>query len=569
MSKKYSFIIILLFILITNSFCGEDYYQLLGVSKTASKQEIKKAFKKLSLKYHPDKNKDNPEKAKEKFVKIANAYEVLSNDEKRKIYDKYGEEGIKSSEAGGDPSGSHFANMNFEDIINQFFGGGAGGDGTTFTFTVEEDDDSSGGFFDNIFSSFGGDSHQERGRKRKSRDDDSGNSGGFFDNIFSSFGFGDNSQKERGRRRKSKTGMKNKNYFKNTKVEEIKMKNLSLLLSRKNIWFVYFYQPGDEDFDKYVKAMIEFGDKTQNIFNAGSVNCYTDEEICEEFDIEQTPSILFFSENGQDYNKYDGTIDYTSLFNYASKRMSFYLTDITKEKLYYFFLKKPEKYHALLFYKENNVPPIYKAITKYFLTKLVFGGVDHNQKELIEMYKIKNFPTLLVVLDGDNNKYEVYKGKENFEDIKKFLEKYSEQKKEIQVEKIKEMTLNFYNNFGICSKNDGKNICLIYFTKEKLNKKELELLESISDKYKNDHIKVFYLNIKNNKYIFESFEEENEDDCKYAIIKGIRKKYICLNKEEFKEKIDNIFENIISGGGNLKKMKKELILGNDNKNSEL
>ena len=57
-------------LLFTLSLCGEDYYKLLGVKRNASKQEIKKAFKKLSLKYHPDKNKDNPKRAKEKFIKI-------------------------------------------------------------------------------------------------------------------------------------------------------------------------------------------------------------------------------------------------------------------------------------------------------------------------------------------------------------------------------------------------------------------------------------------------------------------------------------------------------------------
>ena len=85
----------LLFLFILISCICEDYYSILGVSRGASKQQIRRAFKKLSLKYHPDKNKENPEKAKQKFIKIANAYEVLNNDETRQIYDKYGEEELK------------------------------------------------------------------------------------------------------------------------------------------------------------------------------------------------------------------------------------------------------------------------------------------------------------------------------------------------------------------------------------------------------------------------------------------------------------------------------------------
>ena len=83
MSSKISLFSLIFILLLINTECGEDYYKLLGVKRTATKAEIKKAFKKLSLKYHPDKNKDNPKKAKEMFIKIANAYEVLSHDEKR------------------------------------------------------------------------------------------------------------------------------------------------------------------------------------------------------------------------------------------------------------------------------------------------------------------------------------------------------------------------------------------------------------------------------------------------------------------------------------------------------
>ena len=90
--KNFAILASLLFV---SALCGKDYYQMLGVKRNAQEAEIRRAFKKLSLKYHPDKNKDDPETAKAKFVEIANAYEVLSDPEKRKIYDERGEEGIK------------------------------------------------------------------------------------------------------------------------------------------------------------------------------------------------------------------------------------------------------------------------------------------------------------------------------------------------------------------------------------------------------------------------------------------------------------------------------------------
>lgn len=87
----------------------EDYYTLLGVEKTATQHEIKRAFRKLALQYHPDKNKD--EGAEEQFKKIAEAYEVLSDDSKRKQYDQFGK---TSGGFGG------FGNFDFTSFFKQF-----------------------------------------------------------------------------------------------------------------------------------------------------------------------------------------------------------------------------------------------------------------------------------------------------------------------------------------------------------------------------------------------------------------------------------------------------------------
>lgn len=103
-----------------------DYYEVLGVSKTASADEIKSAYRKLALKWHPDRNPDNPE-AKEKFQEASEAYEVLSNPEKRQRYDQFGHQGVNFGPGGFDfhRDFSHGADLN--DILSQIFGGGFGG----------------------------------------------------------------------------------------------------------------------------------------------------------------------------------------------------------------------------------------------------------------------------------------------------------------------------------------------------------------------------------------------------------------------------------------------------------
>ena len=123
---------------------SRDYYAILGVSKGSSKNEIKKAYRKLAMKYHPDRNPGK--EAEQKFKEASEAYEVLSDDKKRSQYDQFGK-GFNDFQSGGH---SNFNNV--QDILKEMFGGGAspfgnifGGGGNTR---------SAGGMFDNIFSNF-------------------------------------------------------------------------------------------------------------------------------------------------------------------------------------------------------------------------------------------------------------------------------------------------------------------------------------------------------------------------------------------------------------------------------
>uniref|UniRef100_A0A336KS86 CSON013710 protein n=1 Tax=Culicoides sonorensis TaxID=179676 RepID=A0A336KS86_CULSO len=138
---------------------GKDYYAILGVSKTANDDELKKAYRKLALKYHPDKNKAKDAEAK--FKDIAEAYEILSDKKKRDIYDQYGEEGLKGGIPGGqgsdgqgftytfhgDPRATFAQFFGNSDPFAAFFGGGGGGP-TMFDSDMGDEND--------IFAQFAG-----------------------------------------------------------------------------------------------------------------------------------------------------------------------------------------------------------------------------------------------------------------------------------------------------------------------------------------------------------------------------------------------------------------------------
>jgi len=152
---------------------GVDYYNVLKVGRNATDEDLKKAYRKLAMKWHPDKNPNNKKEAEAKFKQISEAYEVLSDSQKRQIYDQYGEEGLKgqvpppgaggsspfANGAGGPNIFSTFNPRNAEDVFADFFGSSSpfGNFTSMGSRSSRFQDGTFGGFTgtENMFRSFG------------------------------------------------------------------------------------------------------------------------------------------------------------------------------------------------------------------------------------------------------------------------------------------------------------------------------------------------------------------------------------------------------------------------------
>lgn len=102
-----------------------DYYEVLGVDRSAAEADIKKAYRRMAMKHHPDRNPDNAE-AEAKFKEVQEAYDILSDSQKRAAYDQYGHAGVDGNMSAGGPGGRGFGDI-FGDVFGDFFGGGGGG----------------------------------------------------------------------------------------------------------------------------------------------------------------------------------------------------------------------------------------------------------------------------------------------------------------------------------------------------------------------------------------------------------------------------------------------------------
>lgn len=306
-----------------------------------------------------------------------------------------------------------------------------------------------------------------------------------------------------------------------------------------------FYKPGDEECKKLKDEYRALAEKMYGIVKVGAIDCSEDEELCEEFAQYSVPTMIIYQENYNDEGeKYTGKMDWKSIANFATKKMQSFVSLITSETYEQFVSTQPTKYHVLLFTERKSTPPIYKALSKQYKDKLLFGEVRKSDTEMLKRFGITEFPKIVVITDPYSFENEVYTGEIKYDRITKFLNTYSyKQAAYKKAADIVELTEQKYKS-GVCKKTSS-NICVILFTDA--SRSLVEQVRPLLSSYENDPVTFVFVDKEKEKEIHDLFGESSNSVVAYKPKRG---RYAAYRDQDLSTAgVKNFVDSILGGGG--------------------
>ncbi|CAI0426307.1 unnamed protein product [Linum tenue] len=348
-------------ILLTEAAKNVDPYKVLGVERNAGQREIQKAFHKLSLQYHPDKNKKKG--AQEKFAEINNAYEILSDEEKRKNYDLYGNEmgnsGFDSGYPGDDGGYRHYT-------------GGQGSSGFSFRPGEWQNMGGKGGSKSFSFSFGGGPSAQ--------------NSFGFgMDDLFSNF-FGDKSRGAQASSFGRSTRSQGRSQSGSTTSPK-SIKDINSQVYKKEVidqgitWLILSYTPSVRGTEYYESIIQEVSDPLQGALKVGSIHCETQRSLCMELGINprKEPRVFLYTykENNEgSLVEYTGDLVPKNLKAFCQDHLPRFSTRIKLNNLKSLSNGGGKLPSVLLLSTKRDTPVIWRALSGLYHKRFTFNDVE-------------------------------------------------------------------------------------------------------------------------------------------------------------------------------------------------
>lgn len=461
-----------------------DPYKVLGVEKDANQRQIQKAFHKLSLQYHPDKNKNKG--AQEKFAEINNAYEILSDEEKRKNYDMYGDEKGNPGFNGGNggPRGGH----------TYFRSGGPGHGGGGFTFMPDEwqtmGGGGQGGGSKSFSFSFGG----------------SGGDGSFdASDIFSNFfgggmgGGGNQFGGGFGNPGGSRSGFGNspKNIISiNSQLYKKELTNKGVT------WLVLSYTPSMRGIQHYESIVEDVGNSLKGALEVGSVNCEVESSLCKELGIrpKTKPKIFVYSYKSTETGsliEYTGDGTVKDLKSFVQDHLPKFSKRVPLSEFETKFNTPESLPKVILLSTKKDTPVIWRALSGIYRKRFIFYDtqVQDVSDPLMKKLGVDTLPAVIGLLS--NGEKQILKSgihvkdmKSTIKDLSLLLDGFEKKNKKISSNQNKNPSdsdkesvplltaSNFDANCG-----DQTPVCIIGVFKSAKGKEKLhKILSSVSQK---------------------------------------------------------------------------------------
>ncbi|VWU52577.1 heat shock protein DnaJ, putative [Hepatocystis sp. ex Piliocolobus tephrosceles] len=498
--------------------CGTcmDYYKILGVKRNAKKEEISKAYRKLAKEYHPD---IAPDKEKD-FIEITNAYETLSDPEKRKLYDMYGEDYASSGQAqGGTGQGFNFDQDIMSEILKQFAGGSnKGGNTGNFQFKF-----SSGGSNYGQGGSYGG----------------GGRGGSGFHPFFE----------------------EHEDIYTNNEILKINANNWNDIYNDITYALVInFYSPSCSHCVSFKKIYIDLSKRYDGYIRFSVMNCDEEKQLCRKYNVKSLPHLILMKKDNS-YENFYGSRSIDNVIKFINNNIPYSYMEISnKQKLDLFLTKSGDIPKVVFFLSPSNNIIMIKALSVEFEKRINLAIIFNTNYNIIKLFKNKNnivFPSILVIDDIDTLTGDLTILKKiDFNALSLRLSHIVAQHR-LQnniyghITTYQELTKKKYES-GQCHHKDSQ-ICFFIL---KLLKKSYKLfdedIKKIASKFSSDPIKILYINIFKQPYILESFGLVNK--CNYAnclilvAFRPKRQKFKIYDGEVNMNNVYNFVENVISGG---------------------
>jgi len=377
-----------------------DHYAILGVDKTASIQQIKKAYKNLAKKHHPDKAKGDKVAAEQRFAKIAEAYETLSDPKKREAYDAPKDQGFQFPRSGED--------QGFPFPRSGGSGGGSGSAGSSFFFRSGSDA---------FFGRGGGQPNMGQ-----PPDMDFGNED--MSRMFGAgmFGFGPKSARAHrsfsGQRDELDSGDVRLFTTASGNFHEVTRANRG-----EDVWLIHFFSRSSHGCRELSSRLKGIAGSLKGLLKVGAVDCDQEAKLCEKQEITKTPTVKLLGSSVKTLTTGVELSD-TALRAKALAQLPSHVISLRRENHVnqFFELCKSQTSRGciLLFTDKYETGPLYKRLSSVFKNQLSLGEVLAANKELARIFKIQSYPTLMFYL-SENSAPEEFKGKTTYAELHKFL----------------------------------------------------------------------------------------------------------------------------------------------------